>query len=219
MSIVFGIIVVVLSVGLPAGLLALITGVVTGQVAWGWVIALGAVMLVHSLFAAVLESYDLSTGVGWVMLIDDLTWSLPNTVFGTLTGLWLYLFFGNPNKSNSQGHGWICYMPRSVGGFGTNVLQTLGTVNLGGSGQHERMHLLQARLLGPLYLPLFGVSYVVTSLIQCLFTLIVGLILKATGVRTTAYLRPPAQSAVQGFFGWIYYATPFEVWAYASGNP
>ena len=32
-------------------------------------------------------------------------------------------------------------------------------------------------------------------------------------------IQPPARSAVGGFFGWIYYATPIELWAYASGNP
>jgi len=99
------------------------------------------------------------------------------------------------------------------------VLQTLGTVNIGGSGQHERMHLLQARIFGPLYLPLFGLFYVVTFLIQCLFTVPWGLILKAAGARTTAHLSPPSSSAVSGFWGWIYFATPFEVWAYAAGNP
>lgn len=56
-------------------------------------------------------------------------------------------------------------------------------------------------------------------MIQILFTLILGLALKAANLRSSVCLRPPADSAVSGFFGWIYYATPFEVWAYASGNP
>lgn len=219
MAVLFGIVVVLLSVGLPVGLLAVVTELAVGQVPWGWLIALAVVMLVYSLFAAGLESYDLTTGAGWVMLVLDLTWSLPNTVFGALIGLWLYPIFGNPNKANSAGHGWVCFMPRGGSGFGTNVLQTLGTVNLGGAGQHERMHLMQARLFGPLYLPLFAVFYVITFLIQGLFTLPWGLILKAAGVRSSAHFNPPSKSAVQGYFGWIYYATPFEVWAYASGNP
>jgi hypothetical protein len=81
------------------------------------------------------------------------------------------------------------------------------------------MHLLQARIFGPLYLPLFGASYVVTFLIQVLWTFTIGGILWLAKVRTKAYFRPPARSAVSGFFGWIYFATPFELWAYASGNP
>lgn len=219
MAIFLGITVVALSVGVPTVPLILATGYGAGEVAWEWVIPLAVVMFAYGLYAAILESYDLSSGMGWLMLLIDLVWSLPNTIFGALTGMWFYAIFGNPSKANSAGRGWICYLPRDSTGFGVNVLQTLGTVNIGGSGQHERMHLLQARIFGPLYLPLFALFYVVTFLIQCLFTLIAGFALKATGVRTTAHLTPPAHSAVDGFFGWIYYATPFEVWAYASGNP
>jgi hypothetical protein len=210
-----GLFTVLLSLGIPLGALL----VITGDSAYPLVMVLAVVMFAYAFIATWMGSYDLSTPLGWVMLLVDLTWSLPNTIFGAVTGLWLYAFFGSPNRANSEGRGWISYSPRSSTGFGNDVLQTLGTINIGGSGQHERMHLLQARIFGPLYLPLFGISYVVTFLIQCLFTLILGLILKATGVRTTAHLNPPASSAVSGFFGWIYHSTPFEEWAYASGNP
>jgi len=99
------------------------------------------------------------------------------------------------------------------------VLQTIGTVNLGGEGKHEKVHLLQARILGPLFIPLVIVSYIITGAIQIFFTITLGAILKATGARDTAYLCPPAGpdgSAVPGFFGWIYYATPIELWAYST---
>ncbi|MBM7798686.1 hypothetical protein JOE57_001607 [Microlunatus panaciterrae] len=179
----------------------------------------GVLLAVYIAVALVLKAYDLHSPRGWLLLLLDCTWSLPNTLLGTLIGLPLYAIFGRPSAAQTRGQGWVSFAPRSTTGFGNNVLQTLGTVNLGSAGQHERMHLLQARLFGPAYLPIFALSYVVTFLVQGGFTLLVGLILKATGVRRRAALQPPGKSAVHGFFGWIYYATPFEVWAYASGNP
>src|SRR5258707_873524 len=55
-----------------------------------------------------------------------------------------------------------------------------------------------------------------TGTLQGLFTITLGGILKAAGKRDTPYFRPPEHSAVSGFFGWIYYATIFELWAYAT---
>jgi hypothetical protein len=218
MKVVSGLLTFLLCTVLPPALLVAVTAAL-GSPAYMLAVLLGIVMFAYAVIATWMAAYDLSTPLGWLMLLVDLTWSLPNTVFGALTGMWLYAIWGSPNRTNSEGRGWITYSPRSSVGFGNDVLQTLGTINIGGSGQHERMHLLQARIFGPLYLPLFALSYVVTFLIQCLFTLVLGLILKATGVRTTAHLNPPASSAVSGFFGWIYHSTPFEEWAYASGNP
>ncbi len=180
---------------------------------------IAAVVVAYAILAGAVGAYDLTTPMGWWCLVVDCTWSLVNTVFGAVVGGLVYLIFGNPSTSASKGRNWVSYAPRSATGFGNDVLQTLGPVNLGGAGQHERMHLLQARIFGPFYLPAFAIFYVCTALIQGLFTVIVGLALHAAKRRTTAYLCPPSESAVSGFFGWIYYATPFEVWAYASGNP
>lgn len=218
MKVVSGFLTFLLCAVLPPAILVAVTAAL-GAPAYMLAVLLGIVTFAYGVLATWMGAYDLGTPTGWLMLLVDLTWSLPNTVFGVLTGMWLYAFWGTPNRTNSEGRGWITYSPRSSTGFGNDVLQTLGTINIGGSGQHERMHLLQARIFGPLYLPLFGISYVITFGIQCLFTLILGFILKATGVRTTAHLNPPASSAVSGFFGWIYHSTPFEEWAYASGNP
>lgn len=187
---------------------------------WWTLIVCGAAFgVLYGLEAGILLIYDLSRFVGWLELMVDLTWSLPNTVFGFVLGNIIYIIFGNPSRSDSEDAGWIVFMPRSSTGFGNNVLQTLGTVNLGGAGQHEKMHLLQARIFGPLFLPLFALFYIVTFLIQILWTATLGWILKVAGVRSTAWFRPPSHSAVGGFWGWIYYATPFELWAYATGNP
>lgn len=175
----------------------------------------------YGLAAGVLLSYDLNVGVGWLELIVDLTWSLLNTLFGLIIGIPLYFIFGTPSRTASEKKGWISFEPRSKdpNAFGNSVLQTLGTVNLGGPGQHELMHVLQARIFGPLYLPLFAVNYIVTTLIQLIWTATIGLVLWLTKVRPKPYFEAPQVSAVSGFWGWIYHSTFFELWAYAAGNP
>ena len=180
----------------------------------------GAILgVLYGLEAGILSVYDLAAVKGWVQLVVDTTWSLPNTLFGFVIGNLVYPFFGSPSRADSENAGWIVFRSGRATGFGHDVLQTLGTVNLGGTGQHERMHLLQARVFGPLYLPLFGLNYVGTFLLQLLWTSTIGALLWKLGSRDKPYFRPPPQSAVAGFFGWIYYATFFELWAYASGNP
>ncbi len=172
--------------------------------------------LLYGLMAGLLHSYDLTRHTGVVALIVDLTWSLPNTVVGFVLGNLVYICFANPSRSLSRDQGWIAYQPRGSSGFGVNVLQTIGTVNIGGAGAHEKVHLLQARIFGPFFIPIVVANYILTGLIQILFTITIGAALKAAGKRPTAYLTPPASSAVGGFFGWIYYATIFELWAYAT---
>lgn len=179
-------------------------------------IAGGAFGLAYGLLSGILLIYDLSSPAGWLELVIDLTWSLPNTLFGFVVGNVVYLFFGAPSRDTSEDKGWISYQPRSSTGFGNDVLQTLGTVNIGGEGAHERVHLMQARLFGPLYLLIFGANYIVNFIVQGIWSGTVGLLLWFAHVRDTPYFRPPDTSAVKGFFGWIYYATVFELWAYAT---
>lgn len=183
------------------------------------VVAAGVVGLLYGLEAGLLTSYDLGRVKGWAELVVDVTWSLPSTALGFVVGNVVYPFFGRPSRAASAGQGWVVYVPRRSSGFGVDVLQTLGTINIGGNGQHERMHLLQARLLGPAYIPVVVASYVVTGTVQVVWTLTVGGVLWLARVRAKPYLSPPPASAVGGFVGWIYYATPLELWAYARGNP
>lgn len=174
----------------------------------------------YGLQAGILGIYSFSNFKGWLELIVDTTWSLPNTLFGFIVGNVFYPFFADLSKTQSNNKGWIVYMPAAgSSGFGTSVLQTLGTINIGGAGQHERMHLLQERIFGPLYLLLFALNYIITFLIQLIWTFTLGGLLWLLKIRNKAYFSPSSHSAVQGYFGWIYYATFFELWAYASGNP
>ncbi|MGC5224691.1 hypothetical protein ACPW96_19170 [Micromonospora sp. DT81.3] len=182
-----------------------------------WVlIVVGGIALLLAIMAGILGSYELTTARGWLLLVLDHTWSLPNTLFGAVVGNIIYPFFGNPSTSLSAGKEWVSYKARGASGFGVTVLQTLGTVNIGGAGNHERVHLLQARILGPIFLPLVGISYVILTLFQCVWSLTIGLILRLAKVRDTAWFRAPATSAVPGFWGWIYFATPMELWAYGT---
>lgn len=211
-----GLLTILLCAAVPAGIGA---GVGAALGSW-WIGALigGIPGLLYGLEAGILVAYDLGSGRGWLELLVDLTWSLPNTLFGLIFGNAIYAFFGGPSRERSRGQGWIVFMPPAskTSGFGVDVLQTLGTVNLGGAGAHERVHVLQARICGPAFLPFHAANYVVNFLIQGLFTITIGAILKATGIRDTAWFRPPGTSVVSGFFGWIYAATLFELWAYGT---
>jgi hypothetical protein len=183
------------AIALPVGIAALV-GAVLG--------------LLYGLEAGLLRIYDLGSATGWLWLLIDFSWSYPNTIYGLVLGNLIYPFLGTLSREQSEGQNWIVYAHNG------SIAQTLGTVNLGGAGNHERVHLFQARGFGPLFLPLGLACYAVTSVVQVLFTLTAGMVLWLTHVRDTPYFRPPESSAVHGFFGWIYYATPFELWAYAT---
>ncbi len=212
-------------------LLVTVLGIVTtillnlaggGLVSFFIAVLLGAIFgLLYGLEAGILVIYDLASPQGWLEVFVDMTWSVPNTLWGFIIGNIIFPFFGSPSRDQSRDAGWVVYAPRSSdpGTFGHNILQTHGTLNLGGAGQHEKMHLLQARIFGPLFLPIYAANYVVNFILQGLWTITIGMLLWKLGIRDTPYFRPSTDSVVQGFFGWIYYATIFEFWAYSTGNP
>ena len=83
MRVLSGFLTFVLCVGLPvAGLLAVTA--IAGTPAYTGAVVLGLVMTAYGIVAAWLGTYDLTTGKGWLMLLVDLTWSLPNTVFAVV---------------------------------------------------------------------------------------------------------------------------------------
>ncbi|MBV8879628.1 MAG: hypothetical protein JO332_06690 [Planctomycetaceae bacterium] len=188
-----------------------------------WIAAVvgASIGLLYGLEAGLLASYDLGEPLHWLAWIADLTWSLPNTIFGFSIGNPLYFIMGSISRDLSMNKTWIAFSGNLPGG----ALQTLGPVNLGGAGKHELVHLVQARVLGPIYLPLQLISYVINSLIQVLWTILIGWILLVTGVRDSAWFRPASDSAVRtksgksgpaDFFGWIYRYSVMELWAYAT---
>lgn len=166
--------------------------------------------LLYGLESGFLLSYRLDRLSGWLLLFCDLTWSYPNTLFGLILGNLFYPFFGNLSRELSEGQNWVSYAKEDGG-----IMQTLGIVNLGGEGLHERIHVFQARLFGPFFLPVFIGSYLVTAALQILWTCTLGLALYLWKTREVPYLCPPTTFTAKGFFGWICYATPFELWAHA----
>jgi hypothetical protein len=222
-----GVITVLYATVLAGGVgIALSAGLMPGHLAFTWLTAVSAGFgLFYGLIAAFVQGYDFARPAAWLLMLVDFTWSLPNTIAGFLTQA-VYIFFGHPSTELSRGHHWIAYKPwTSTQAFGNSVLQTVGTVCLGGAGAHELVHLLQARIFGPLYIPLVIANYVVNFLIQVLWTALIGWILYLAGARQTAYLCPSPTSAVGGgagssgaakFFGWIYQSTLIELWAYST---
>lgn len=199
------------------GLTTTILAVITGLVAIGLSVLAGLIVgIVYGMLSGWYGIYDLEDSAQVGCLIVDCTWSLPNTVFGLVIGGPLYAIFGAVSAPESFKKTWLVFLPTGSGSFGRNVLQTLGTINLGGAGAHERVHLIQARIFGPFYLVLQGSSYVVNTLLQGLWCATLGWVLKVTGVRQKLALQASSDSAVQGGWGWIYRFTIFELWAYAT---
>jgi hypothetical protein len=189
-----------------------------------WIAALvgGILGLFYGIEAGLAASYTLDKPLHWFALLIDLTWSFGSTLLGLVFGNILYFIWGSLSRTKSTDETWISFDGSLPGG----ALQTLGTFNLGGRGMHEYVHLIQARILGPVYLPIQIVSYVLNTVLQLLWTGTLGLILKLAGARDSAWFRPDRDSAVKtadgktsdaaDFFGWIYRYSVMELWAYAT---
>jgi hypothetical protein len=119
--------------------------------------------LVHGICTARVASYP-STGRGWWLLAVDQTWSLLNTIAGSLY-LALNLLFGNRlDHAQSAGRTSIVLQHGVFSGFAT----TIGNVEAGtspGIASHEYTHVFQARLFGPLYLVLVVANYVIATIL------------------------------------------------------
>ncbi|WP_413644772.1 glycine zipper family protein [Micromonospora sp. RTP1Z1] len=96
---------------------------------------------------------------GILLFVVDHTWSLLNTAVGAIY-LALHLVFGHQlDRVISQSSGRV----NLVEGVSPRYATTIGTVCAGSSPgiqRHEDVHIFQARLLGPLYLPLVVLNYV-----------------------------------------------------------
>lgn len=95
----------------------------------------------------------------------DMSWSMINTVAGLL--VWLPISavsggaFVSPN-SDTRRSGCFVYSdnPRGGGYHAT----TIGTVIAGGWDSHEETHVWQARIFGPFYMAIYGVSWLLNLL-------------------------------------------------------
>ncbi|XVV06265.1 hypothetical protein ACQPW3_13100 [Actinosynnema sp. CA-248983] len=101
---------------------------------------------------------------GVAVAVIDFTWSLPNTAAGVL---FLAYALGRGNavdREFSRHRGVLGLRDGVIRGFAT----TVGPVQAGvamGVDDHEAVHVLQARLLGPLYLPLVVANWVVATVL------------------------------------------------------
>src|SRR5215475_7694729 len=64
----------------------------------------GGFLFLYGLEAGLLVSYNLK-GIGWLQLLIDMTWSLPNTIWGFVLGNLIFIWFGNPSREKSRDRG------------------------------------------------------------------------------------------------------------------
>lgn len=118
---------------------------------YGWAIASG-------------KAYDLSSAKGVLAFVVDHTWSVANTLTGALF-LTLNLIFGNRvDTAFTAGRNLVGLHKGVVPGFAT----TIGTVQAGTKlniDVHEAVHVLQARVFGPFYIPLVLANYAIATVL------------------------------------------------------
>lgn len=130
--------------------------------------------------------------LGYVL---DMSWSLLNTAASLLVWLPACLVAGGAfvePDDRSRRSGTFVYSENPRGG--DYDATTVGTVIAGGWSSHEEMHVWQARIFGPLYLPLYGLSLVLNMLFRL----------------CTGNTEDVAKQA--------YYRVCFEDWAYSAGS-
>jgi len=159
------------------------------------------VALIGGLIAGVYSAVAFGRGIysaeplsilGYVL---DMSWSLLNTAASLLVWLPACMIAGGSflePDDKSRRTGTFVYQKNPRGG-GYDAT-TIGTVIAGGWSSHEEVHVWQARMFGPLYLPLYGLSL----LLNMLFRLCTG--------KTEEIARQ------------AYYRVCFEDWAYSAGS-
>ncbi|ONI80595.1 hypothetical protein ALI22I_45850 [Saccharothrix sp. ALI-22-I] len=101
---------------------------------------------------------------GWVLGVVDATWSLPNTVAGAVFLAYALARGNRVDPAFSRHRGTLGLRDGVIKGFAT----TIGPVQAGiamGVDDHEAVHVFQARLFGPLYLPLVAANWVVATVL------------------------------------------------------
>jgi hypothetical protein len=138
-------------------------GAVLGYLAGGWVgLAIGGALgLLFGCFfgwALTAGSVYPATAGGVFTFVVDHTWSMLNTSAGAICLVAHFLSGHTLDRVTSSTSARI----NVVEGMSPKYATTIGTVVAGGNARiqrHEDVHILQARILGPLYLPLVGLNY------------------------------------------------------------
>jgi hypothetical protein len=101
---------------------------------------------------------------GLLLALVDSTWSLPNTVAGLLFMAFALARGNVVDRAFTRHRGIVGLRHGVIRGFAT----TIGPVQAGLSARvnrHEAVHVLQARLFGPLYLPLVLLNWAVATVL------------------------------------------------------
>ncbi|MBK5222631.1 MAG: glycine zipper family protein [Acidimicrobiia bacterium] len=144
--------------------------------------------------------YTATPAGAWRWFVDS-TWSAPNTLAGAVFHhhQWLRGNRGVPARSTGSGTLWL--EQPAIAGYAT----TVGIVKAGSNDRvdaHEDVHVLQARLLGPLYLPLVAAHYAVATVFPYW-------LLRRSGQ------RPPMRTVRDYLHEGVYHEVWHERWAYA----
>lgn len=154
----------------------------------------GAIGATYSAIAFGRRVYGLGpfSVIGYLL---DMTWSLLNTAASLLVWLPACMIAGGnfvePNDFSRRSGTFVYSENPRGGGYDAT---TVGTVIGGGWSSHEETHVWQARIFGPLYLPV----YLTSLLLNILFRLVTGKL----------------ESLVEQ----AYYRVCFEDWAYSAGS-
>lgn len=149
-----------LSVTATGAALGFVVGDDVGAAVAGVLSALAAI----SFGRAVAQGKPYAGGLGAWRCLVDATWSSLNTWAGALYYAVHRLTGNSHDLGRSAGKGSIWLTRGVVPTYAT----TIGTVKAGsndGIDSHEEIHIFQARLFGPLYIPLVVLNYVVATIV------------------------------------------------------
>lgn len=149
--------------------------------------------------------------------VIDATWSSPNTWVGAIY-YGIHRLAGNthdPERSRGTGAIWLekGFIPQrrdsDTGKVAAWYATTIGTVKAGSYDEvdpHEQFHVFQARLFGPLYVPLVVANYLVATVLPYWFLV-------------PSECRRPISGVVTYFTHGVYPHVWNEWWAYQSKGP
>ncbi|GAA0257433.1 hypothetical protein GCM10010492_67990 [Saccharothrix mutabilis subsp. mutabilis] len=101
---------------------------------------------------------------GRLAAVIDFTWSLPNTAAGVVFLVYALARGNEIDYEFSRHRGVLGLREGVIRGFATTVGPVQAGVALG-VDEHEAVHVLQARLFGPLYLPLVAANWVLATVL------------------------------------------------------
>jgi hypothetical protein len=123
-----------------------------------------SVGVLHGWALAVAHAYDLSSWRGLSVYVIDHTWSGVNTLAGAMFLLVALALGSRLDLAATRGSNRIGMAEGVLPGYAT----TIGIVQAGTGrrvDRHEAVHILQARIFGPAYLPLVVAGYVLATVL------------------------------------------------------